>query len=494
MIDDPKLTACQFKGQSSLTFAAREKFCRGMIALAVIALDYIAIVAAVCTAYLIRADVLPLYYGQFFVPEIYTYVVIPAAFMLFLHFDRLYFHKLYFWQQAEQLFKASVYAMLLVVVILYFSGSAKVISRIFVALVWVFSFSYLAIGRYFFKKFLSTFTLFQVPTLLIGGGKTAELLLEAFEKNHCSEYKIIGLIEDNPKESTIAQKYPVLGDFSQAEQVIRQSGIKNVLIAAPGLERQSLIKLVYRLQAHVNNITFVPDLFGVPVGSLEMETLFDEKAILLKVRNNLSVFKNRILKGFFERIFGTCLCVFMLPILAIIAIIIKIDSGGNPFFLGERLGRNGKPFVCYKFRTMHVDGDEILQAHFNENPAAKEEWESFAKLKGYDPRVTRIGKWLRKLSLDELPQILNVIKGDMSLVGPRPYLLSEEKKMGIYSNTILMTTPGITGLWQVSGRNEINFDGRLNLDCWYVRNWTLWLDIVILMKTIKVVLLRKGAY
>ena len=143
---------------------------------------------------------------------------------------------------------------------------------------------------------------------------------------------------------------------------------------------------------------------------------------------------------------------------------------------------------------MYLNSDEILQEFLEKNPEAKKEWDKYKKLKSYDPRVTKIGKFLRATSLDELPQIFNVLKGDMSLVGLRPYLPREISDMGEYKDIILLTRPGITGLWQISGRNELTFQDRLKLDTWYVLNWSLWLDIVILFKTIKVVLNREGAY
>jgi len=143
---------------------------------------------------------------------------------------------------------------------------------------------------------------------------------------------------------------------------------------------------------------------------------------------------------------------------------------------------------------MYLNSDEILQEFLEKNPEAKKEWDKYKKLKSYDPRVTKIGKFLRATSLDELPQIFNVLKGDMSLVGLRPYLPREISDMGEYKDIILLTRPGITGLWQISGRNELTFQDRLKLDTWYVLNWSLWLDIVILFKTIKVVLKREGAY
>jgi len=143
---------------------------------------------------------------------------------------------------------------------------------------------------------------------------------------------------------------------------------------------------------------------------------------------------------------------------------------------------------------MYLNHDKLLKAYLATYPDTAVEWQTYKKLKGYDPRVTRIGTFLRKTSLDELPQIFNVLTGEMSLVGSRPYLPREENDMKYHIDTILLTPPGITGLWQVSGRNKLTFDARLRLDAWYVLNWSLWLDIVILFKTFRVVLKKEGAF
>ena len=141
-----------------------------------------------------------------------------------------------------------------------------------------------------------------------------------------------------------------------------------------------------------------------------------------------------------------------------------------------------------------MNNEQILKKHLEANPEAKRQWAKYAKLRDNDPRITHIGRLLRKFSLDELPQIFNVLKGEMSLAGPRPYLPREIEKLHNHADSILLARPGITGLWQVSGRNEIDFEGRLQLDSWYVRNWSLWLDITLLIRTVGVVFSRRGAY
>lgn len=172
---------------------------------------------------------------------------------------------------------------------------------------------------------------------------------------------------------------------------------------------------------------------------------------------------------------------------------IKFTSPGPVVFAHKRLGRNGKHFPCYKFRSMVQNSQEVLEAYLYSNPEAQKEWNENFKLKN-DPRITKVGAFLRKTSLDELPQLWNVLVGDMSLVGPRPIIDAEVEKYGIYIDDFYMVRPGITGLWQVSGRSDTTYEERVQMDSWYVRNWSVWLDLIYLLRTVSIVLLRKGAY
>jgi lipopolysaccharide/colanic/teichoic acid biosynthesis glycosyltransferase len=190
---------------------------------------------------------------------------------------------------------------------------------------------------------------------------------------------------------------------------------------------------------------------------------------------------------------GAILLLIFSPLFLIAGVLITAESEGGVFFLHERLAKGGGRFLCYKFRTMYKDGDSILEEYLKSNPQASKEWEEYKKLREYDPRVTKVGKWLRKWSLDELPQLINVVKGEMSLVGPRPYLPREWDAMEGYRETILSVLPGITGPWQVGGRNELSFQKRLEMDADYVQNWSLKKDLILLMKTPLVVITGKGA-
>ena len=187
----------------------------------------------------------------------------------------------------------------------------------------------------------------------------------------------------------------------------------------------------------------------------------------------------------------------VLPLIFLVHIIlsylIKKDSKGSILFKQKRLGKDNHNFSCYKYRTMYENSQEVLSQYLINNPDEVIYYETYHKYKS-DPRITKIGHFLRKTSLDEFPQFFNILRGDMNLIGPRPYMLNEKEKIGKEKESIILQVkPGITGLWQVSGRNQLTFFQRVDLDIWYIQNWSLWLDITIFFKTIKVVLLKVGA-
>ena len=200
----------------------------------------------------------------------------------------------------------------------------------------------------------------------------------------------------------------------------------------------------------------------------------------------------KIPKRIFDCIVSMICMIFLVPISIIIGILIKIEDGGKVFFIQERIGKDGKIFKMFKFRTMCKDADAKLEELLKNDEEARKEYSLNKKLKK-DPRITKIGDFLRKTSLDELPQVYNVFKGDMSLVGPRPYLLREKEDMGAYYNCVIKSKPGITGYWQVSGRSDTTFNHRLELDYYYTKKKSLNFDFKILLGTFKVVILRKGS-
>lgn len=459
-------------------------------------MDYLAIVSANLTSYKTYHWFFGLASQNQFLgngANKYFYYIIPLMYIGLIAYERLYTKRMAFWQSAEKLLKISTYSILIIVGIIYFVISSEKIPHQFLIFTWISSFSYLLVARYLVKKLLTLCGLWQKPVIAVGTIKNIELLAKAFEDEPTRGYKIAGVIVDKYDLSWV-HKYRFMGEYNNIEQAIIASRVQDVIIAAPEMAQDKLLHLVDRIQPLAKELIIMPNLTGFPLSNMEVETLANKKIMLFRTRNMLRDFRISICRAVFNYVFASFIFVILIPIMTILAILIKLDSPGPVLYIGKRLGRKGREFNCYKFRSMYINEGDILQQYLTSNKEAAKEWQQFAKLKSYDPRVTKIGKWLRKLSLDELPQILNVMKGEMSLVGPRPYLPREYSQMKGYANNILETLPGITGLWQVSGRNDIDFEGRLYLDSWYVKNWSVWLDITLLFKTIGVVLKREGAY
>lgn len=229
------------------------------------------------------------------------------------------------------------------------------------------------------------------------------------------------------------------------------------------------------------------------MSNVEVESFFDTRIMLLNIKNNLAFRLNQIIKRIFDVVLTLSGGLFLLPLFLGICVWIKTDSQGPAIYKQRRVGKDGKEFDCYKFRSMVVDSKERLEKLLATDPKAKEEWERDFKLKN-DPRITKSGAFLRKTSLDELPQLLNVLKGEMSLVGPRPIVQKEVPRYEQYIKEYYMVLPGITGLWQVSGRSDTTYPERVAMDMWYVHNWSVWLDLVLLWRTVAAVIQSRGAY
>lgn len=240
-------------------------------------------------------------------------------------------------------------------------------------------------------------------------------------------------------------------------------------------------------------VIFIPLIDQYDLTHSHIYQLSNTRTNLVILHNQLKSRSKLFVKKVTDFLLSIAILPIVIPVMIAIALLLKYkEPKESILFRQKRLGRRGKEFVCYKFRTMHEASHAILQEYLEANPDEVEYYKIYHKYRN-DPRITPIGSFLRKTSLDELPQIINVLKREMSLIGPRPYMLSEEELLGDEGDTILAVRPGITGLWQVSGRNDVDFKGRKELDSWYIRNWNLWMDLVILLKTFKVALYGRGA-
>ena len=343
-----------------------------------------------------------------------------------------------------------------------------------------------------FRSFMG---LLKRKVLILGAGKTGELIFNALKRDKNLGLNVVGFLDDDPEKiGNRIGGIKIHAGVDKAQKYIGRCGIQDVVIAMPGCEKEKFISLINNLQHKARNILLIPDLFGITVLGTNLQHFFQEQIIGLEVKNNLAQPANILMKKLFDLIVS---CVFLIVLsipMIIIAILIKINSKGPAIFSQERRGKNDKPFRCYKFRTMYNDAEPRLNGLLETSDKARDEWNQHWKLKN-DPRITKTGRFLRQTSLDELPQIFNVLKGNMSLVGPRPVTKREiTEYYKEHAGLCFCVPPGITGLWQVSGRSNTGYEYRIALDSWYVRNWNLWLDIVILLRTIKEVFRKEGAY
>ncbi len=283
--------------------------------------------------------------------------------------------------------------------------------------------------------------------------------------------------EETPDEKTMAD----------AVLLSRQYGIDTAIFAMPHTRREHLARLVDWASFCFRHVTVIPNLEGIANSAVVARDFAGVFGV--EIKHNLLNPSVRRIKRALDFVLTVVGGIVVLPLLLALCLLVRLESRGPVLYRAQRLGRDGKPFQCVKFRTMVPDAEILLERMLEEDPELREEYLRYHKLRE-DPRVTRVGRFLRKTSLDELPQLWNVLKGEMSLVGPRPYLPRETDQVGVTQSEILRVYPGITGPWQVGGRSHTTFGERIRIDAYYVRNWSIWLDIVILARTVRALIAR----
>jgi Undecaprenyl-phosphate galactose phosphotransferase WbaP len=339
--------------------------------------------------------------------------------------------------------------------------------------------------------FLNKTKLGGIPTVIYGSGKTGKLVVDCLLGSIRTGYVPVLILDDNHLGDDEYNGIPIIHDTSTGPEIVKRYNIKMAIIAMPSLEPQKLKHLQNTsVQAFRYNV-LIPNFYNI--SSIWMSVRDFSGVLGIDTSNKLNMTFNLIVKRFMD----ICVVIFggiiILPFLLIIALLIKLDSPGVVLFKQKRLGINGGHFYAYKFRTMITDADKKLQELLETDSALKKEWKENHKLHK-DPRITAIGKFLRRTSIDEFPQLINILKGEMSLVGPRPIVDSEIEKYGEDYNRVFSVKPGLTGLWQVSGRSDSNYLDRVAYDIYYQQSWSVWLDLWIIFKTFGVVLIGKGAY
>ena len=356
-----------------------------------------------------------------------------------------------------------------------------------------FTFFNILIIKFIRRQFIG---LLEKRLLIIGVGNTARELTKIIGENSFTMYNLLGYISANNlfgvHQEICIDKDKILGTYEETEQVISDKRINEVIIAMPLADNNQMFEIINNLDGKVNKVKFVPELNGVYTFNSEIEDY--DGTMLISAQINYVRGLSRFLKRVMDIGIGIVGGLSLIPLT--ILVWIKTDNEERKhglFFTQDRIGKDGKSIKIYKYRSMITGADKILEEMMAKDEKIREEYEKNKKLKD-DPRITKVGDFLRRTSLDEFPQFINVLKGEMSFVGPRPYLPREKKDMRDYYEKIIKSKPGITGMWQTHGRSETDFEERLELDEYYYRNWSLWLDIVIIIKTIKNVISKKGAY
>lgn len=434
---------------------------------------------------------------------------------LFLFSKSLYLVKFPFWIESKRLVISILSSFIIIFAIISLGKLSDSVSRLFLINLWIYTTFFILLLRYYARKLMFNFKFIKANILIIG---TYDYIIKflSVRNIYLNDYNLKSIIitdkencnihnVDNVFFKNLQAKIKELnldnikfGYVSDIHKLIKED---NILIAAILKDNEKneykdkdLGVLINKIQLYVKKIIYITNSQELSLSNVHIVNNFEDNLNYLLINNNLKSFINNFIKRTFDLILSVILFPFLLVIICIIAIFIKLDSKGPVFYKQMRIGRYGKQIGVYKFRSMYTDSKERLEEILATDEEARKEWNSSFKLKN-DPRVTKLGKFLRKTSLDELPQIFNVIIGNMSFVGPRPVIKTEiVNYYKNYATYYFMVRPGITGLWQIGGRSDTDYDTRIKKDTWYVLNWSLWLDIVILFKTPLVVLKRKGAY
>ncbi len=469
-----------------------------------IAVDLAAFYTALILAILFRTYVFPwlweykLYYVELYWDHLEMWWL-PLTVILTMAYESLYQKRLPFWEETWHLLKAVTVAFIVIFAFVSLGKFSGQVSRILLLSLWAALIVLAPIFRGLGKKLMRLLRIWHENVLILGAGEAGLATLKGLERETTLGYRVIGFLDDDPEKigstfQTAAGQYRVFGQIKYFKKFATMMNISTIIIAIPSMDPARQTRLVSEVQRYVPRVLFVPDIKGIALLNTELRVLFMEQLFLLKIKNNLKSLHARVIKRCFDFVLSSLALLLLSPLLLLVFLAVRLTSPGGAFFVQLRPGKDGKIIRIFKFRTMYRDGDARLAAALEKDEKLAREWQVFRKLKTYDPRVTPVGKILRKWSLDELPQIFNIWKGEMSIVGPRPYIVSELPSLKEAQDVILMAKPGLCGLWQASGRNNLSFEDRVKLESWYVLNWSLWLDLILMVKTAKVVLTAEGAY
>jgi exopolysaccharide biosynthesis polyprenyl glycosylphosphotransferase len=415
-----------------------------------------------------------------------------------------------FFEDGVRVFKATAIGSLLIVAVAFlYRGGLEFRAFSYARMVFVYDF-FLALAAYggvrLLARSVQTFVrrrdINLIPTLVVGRGPEAALCISEMRERPTLGYRVIGVVENGPLGRDVPDTFegvPVVSDLKGLPEAIRESGANEVIITDPKVSGDALFEVMMRCGRRPGvEFRIAPSLFNC----LPRKTEIDQIGALPMIRLFREPLSNaaRIIKRASDIIIAALALALLAPVWLVVALLIKLDSRGPVFYKQERVGMDGRLFLFYKFRTMRTGADDAAHREYLKQYIAGQsetnlgdEEKPVYKLRG-DTRITRLGRILRRLSLDELPQLLNVLRGDMSVVGPRPPIPYEVEAYELWHRKRLDMKPGLTGLWQVSGRNRLPFEEMVRLDLFYIENWSLLLDLKIILRTLPVMLRGDDAY
>lgn len=397
-----------------------------------------------------------------------------AAAGLYLYSKGHYAMRMPFWEDAKAVTYACLTGLLCEVFLIY--ANKIDVSRVSTFVTWMIAPVLVMSARGFARALLSASGRSMDRAVVFGRSDMAARAVDMFASDPHLGVSIVSSTDDFDAQAAVA--------------LVRSAGATEAVVAMSGGDEAEVV-LVSELRRAGIDVAVIPPSLGMSA-SMNVQYVIGMDAVMLVSRPQVAPLTTRAAKRLFDVVIASAALAVLAVPMAVVAAVVALD-GGSAFFAHPRIGRHGRVFRCLKFRSMGTDSAERLARLLESDPAAREEWERDRKLVN-DPRITRIGHMIRKTSLDELPQLFNVLAGSMSLIGPRPVTASEMEKYGDAAAHYLEVRPGLTGLWQVSGRNDISYERRVELDVWYVENWSAWHDMAILWKTIPILLGRKGAY
>jgi len=473
------------------------------LSLILITLDSLMIAGSFVLAYVLRFseetatlfDPTGVSFSSFY--STYMYLLIPVWILIF-NTLRLYDPANLFYGHTEYMlvFNGSTFGIMVIVVLTFLDPDLDV-ARAWLVLAWLLSFFFISLTRFTMRRFvygLRSRGYFMSPTYIVGANEEGIAIAEQLMNFSMAGVSIIGFLDDNEAlwGEELLPGLVVHGSTQRVEFFVDRFGVERLIVATSGIHRKNMLDLFRKyVNSEKVSVWLSSGMYEILTTGVRLQDV--GSVPMVSVNRVRLTGLNVILKAILDYVGAFVGLLILSPFFLLIAIIMKLTDPGPVIYPRRVVGVGGKEFNAYKFRTMVVNSQQVLDELLARDPEARAEYAKYFKLKD-DPRITRIGNFLRRTSVDELPQLMNVLRGQMSLVGPRMITMEEVQRYGQWSLNLHSVKPGMTGLWQVSGRSELTYEERVQLDMRYIRNYSIWLDLQIIFTTIPAVLLSKGAY